>query len=63
MNKFKHRLNLRLTEKEFNKAKMLAGMYAAGNVSHWIRYCLNNYIPKFLEKESQPKKSAPHKKD
>lgn len=37
------RINLRVTEKDFNLYKARADMYMKGNLSNWIRYCLDNF--------------------
>lgn len=33
-------VKFRITEKEFNRVRMLAAMYAEGNVSQWIRFAV-----------------------
>jgi len=41
-------LQIRLTTKEKNQIKMLAGLYAGGNISLWIIYSSLSVDPKFL---------------
>lgn len=46
----KHRiLSLSVSPSELRTIKKLAGKYAGGNVSAWIRYCAINYKPKKRE--------------
>jgi len=37
------RFNLRLSRKEHNLAMERAKTYARGNVSNWVRFCLDNF--------------------
>ena len=41
-------LRVRVTKKEKNKIRGLAKIYAGGNLSQWVRHCIDNYESKFL---------------
>lgn len=56
-----HRINIRVSEKDKNKIKMLALTYAAGNISEWLTYAALNVDAKFLvptNARAQRKKSS-----
>jgi hypothetical protein len=52
MNKKTEVLQIRLTPKEKNQIRMLAKVYADGDVSTWIRWAAINAERKFIKKDS-----------
>lgn len=52
-------LNVKLNEAEVGYVKCMAGLYAGGNLSLWIRHCLMNNTPAMLIKEKGPKAAPP----
>lgn len=46
-------LRIRLSKKEKNKARGLAKLYADGNLSAWVRHCIENYESKFIGKKTR----------
>ncbi len=49
-------VTFRVTRKEYKQMKVMAGFYSHGDVSTWIRYCLDEYTPKMLRKRKRGKK-------
>lgn len=52
------RLELRIPLVTLNKAKISAAKYAEGNLSAWIRHCLENYIPGAVKGERKGRLKA-----
>lgn len=50
------RLEIRLTEKEKNRIKILAGIYCEGNISQWVVHAAINAPRKILNKKGPAKK-------
>lgn len=46
-------IKVRMTKKQKNKAQIRADLYADGNLSLWVRYCIDNPKPKILKKKSR----------
>lgn len=44
-------IQIRISEKEKNKAQIRANLYFNGNLSEWLRYCLDNVNVKKLKKK------------
>lgn len=42
-------LKVRYSEELKNKTIIRAKMYAGGDVSKWVRHCLDNYEPKVIK--------------
>lgn len=47
------RFAFRLTKKEAARVRASCRIYADGDISAWIRYCLMNCRPKFLTAEAR----------
>jgi hypothetical protein len=41
----------RVTKAEMSTLKVMARMYAGGNMAKWLRHCITDYTPKILKKE------------
>ena len=55
---YDHMITCRVTKKLKKKCEIMAGIYADGDMSEWIRHCIDNYQPKIVKK----KRAAPKKK-
>ena len=51
-------ITVRLTKEEKRRLEVLAEMYGNGDLSQWVRHCLENYQPK-LVKTRRKKRRAP----
>ena len=51
---FSEKILIKLSIVEKNRAQGFADIYAGGNLSKWVRHCLDNYSPKFLKKKRPP---------
>ena len=47
----KQLIQIRISEKEKNKAQIRANLYFEGNLSKWLRYCLENVNVKKLKRK------------
>lgn len=47
----KELIQIRISKKEKNKAQIRANLYFSGNLSKWLRYCLENANVKKLKKK------------
>ena len=47
------------TRKQKKQMLAMAKLYSGGDVSNWIRYCLESYSPKMLNKKKGEKALAP----
>jgi hypothetical protein len=60
--RYDKKILIKLSSKQKTRALMLAKIYTNGNLSKFVRYCLENYIPEIPKKSSSMKlKRAPHK--
>jgi len=50
------RFELRISTQLLNKAQVAATKYAKGNLSAFIRDCIENYHPKFLKNAQKTRK-------
>jgi hypothetical protein len=46
-------IKLRITPEQKNRARGLAEIYTNGNVSDWVRFCLENYLPAMKKPDRQ----------
>ncbi len=54
------RVELLMDDNTYQFLKNSADVYSEGNISVWIRHCIFNYEPKYLNKKA-PKKEAQSK--
>jgi len=48
-----------MTKREHKQLKVMAKLYAYGDVSKWIRHCIDDYNPAFIKKATRVKSRRP----
>jgi len=55
----KNMISLRMDDRLLSKAVTMASLYSDGDLSRWIRHCVENYQPKVIKKKKRASRRTP----
>ncbi len=52
-------ISLRMDDRLLSKAVTMASLYSDGDLSRWVRHCVENYQPKVVKKKKRASRRTP----